>query len=133
MEKLRVHREDVIEIAKSIHQTLTDVDIEWVRLCYPDAQKQDPNGSWVLVVENLIYQAIKPDSVDKKIMSRYEAAQALKVGKKLTHRYFTPEEWVKGDGEGYYIMEDGVRCTAAEFWKWRQYEDFNTDWSIFKE
>jgi hypothetical protein len=66
-------------------------------------------------------------------MTRYEAAQALKAGKKLTHRYFTPEEWVKGDGYGHYIMEDGVQCTAAEFWKHRQKEYFDNDWEIFKE
>jgi hypothetical protein len=66
-------------------------------------------------------------------MTRYEAAQALKAGKKLTHKYFSPDEWVKGDGDGYYIMEDGVKCTAAEFWKYRQQGWFNYNWEIFKE
>ena len=57
-------------------------------------------------------------------MNRYEAAQALKEGKKLTHKYFSPAEWVKGDGDKY-LLEDGVRCSAAEFWKYRQQEFFN--------
>jgi len=52
----RVDREDVIEVAKGINQTLTDVEIEWVRLCYEDAQRQDPTGTWNLIVEDLIYQ-----------------------------------------------------------------------------
>jgi hypothetical protein len=66
-------------------------------------------------------------------MTRYEAAQALKEGKKLTHKYFTPDEWVKGDGVGYYRTEENVRCTAAEFWKWRQSPIFDNDWEIYKK
>jgi hypothetical protein len=66
-------------------------------------------------------------------MTRYEAAQALKAGKKLTHKYFSPDEWVKGDGVGYYRMEDDVRCSAAEFWKYRQQAWFNYNWEIYNE
>jgi len=66
-------------------------------------------------------------------MTRFEAAQALIKGKKLTHRYFTPDEWVKGNGDGTYLLEDGYTCTAAEFWKFRQQEFFNDGWKIFKE
>jgi hypothetical protein len=66
-------------------------------------------------------------------MTRFEAAQALKEGKKLTHRYFSPNEWVMGIHDGYYLLEDGVQCTAAEFWKWRQKPMFDDDWEIFRE
>jgi len=66
-------------------------------------------------------------------MTRYEAAQALKAGKKLSHTYFSPDEWVKGNGDGKYILEDDVVCTAAEFWKWRQQEFFNDGWKLFEE
>jgi predicted choloylglycine hydrolase len=67
-------------------------------------------------------------------MTRFEAAQALKTGNvKLTHMYFTPEEWVMGIGDGKYLLEDGVICSAAEFWKWRQQEFFNDGWEIFNE
>lgn len=64
-------------------------------------------------------------------MNRYEAAQALKEGKKLTHKYFSPDEWVMGIDDGYYLMEDGVQCTAAEFWKYRQQEFFNDGWELY--
>ena len=63
-------------------------------------------------------------------MNRFEAAQALKEGKKLTHIYFSSDEWVMGIDDGYYLLEDGVQCTAAEFWKWRQQEFFNDGWEI---
>jgi len=66
-------------------------------------------------------------------MTRFEAAQALKAGKKLTHEYFSPDEWVKGNGYGDYFLEDGVVCSAAEFWKWRQQQFFNDGWKLFEE
>jgi hypothetical protein len=66
-------------------------------------------------------------------MTRYEAAQALKAGKKLTQTYFSPDEWVMGLGDGNYLLEDGCKCTAAEFWKWRQQEFFNDGWKLFEE
>jgi hypothetical protein len=62
-------------------------------------------------------------------MTRAEAAQALKEGKKLTHRYFSPGEWVKGDGDKY-LFEDGVRCPPVFFWMDRQSEGFNDGWEI---
>jgi hypothetical protein len=65
-------------------------------------------------------------------MTRFEAAQALKEGKKLTQTYFSKDEWVMGIGDGTYLLEDGVKCSAAEFWKWRQQEFFNDGWEIFK-
>jgi hypothetical protein len=65
-------------------------------------------------------------------MTRFDAAQALKAEKKLTHKYFSPDEWVMGTGDGMYLMEDGVKCSPAEFWKWRQQEFFNEGWEIFK-
>ena len=47
-------------------------------------------------------------------MTRYGAAQALKEGKKLTHNYFSPDEWVMGLEYGYYIMEDGVKGVSDQ-------------------
>jgi hypothetical protein len=66
-------------------------------------------------------------------MTRFEAAQALKAGKKLTQTYFANDEWVMGTPDGMYLMEDGVKCSPAEFWKWRQQEFFNEGWEIFNE
>jgi len=65
-------------------------------------------------------------------MTRFEAAQALKEGKKVTHRYFSPDEWVKGDGDKYLFENEG-RCTPAEFWKYRQITGFDNGWEIFVE
>jgi len=66
-------------------------------------------------------------------MTRFEAAQALKEKKKLTHRLFNPDEWIMGSLYGYYLDEDGVQCTAAHFWKWKQSEEYNDGWELYKE
>jgi hypothetical protein len=64
----KVTKEDVINVANSIGITLTEAEINWAILCYEDAQRQDPSGTWNLVVEDLIYQAVefrKPGTFDQ--------------------------------------------------------------------
>lgn len=52
-----ISKEDILDVAKRIGIELTNTEVEWIRLCYDDAQRQDPSGTWDLVVEDLIYQA----------------------------------------------------------------------------
>ena len=54
-----VIKKDIIEVANSVGITLTDKEIEWVLACYEDAQRQDPSGTWDLVVEDLCHQAVE--------------------------------------------------------------------------
>jgi len=63
-------------------------------------------------------------------MTRAEAIKVMREGKKVTHRYFTPEEWVTQQG-GQILLEDGVKCSPAEFWRYRQEEIYNNDWDIW--
>jgi hypothetical protein len=66
-------------------------------------------------------------------MTKEEAISLMKAGHKLTHRYFTSEEWVKTDETGMiYILEDGVECSHYEFWHWRKDESWNTGWELFE-
>lgn len=51
-------------------------------------------------------------------MNKKEAIQAMQEGKKITHKYFTPEEWMTMR-KGMIVLEDRVVCTPEEFWKWR--------------
>lgn len=64
-------------------------------------------------------------------MTKQEAIQAMKSGKKVTHRYFTPDEYLFMNIENEYTFEDGVSCSAQEFWKNRTAEYWETDWEIF--
>ena len=66
-------------------------------------------------------------------MTKQEAIEKMKAGQKLTHRYFTNDEWVKANQSGTaYILEDGVVCTPQEFWRWRTDTAWDADWEIFK-
>lgn len=65
-------------------------------------------------------------------MTKQEAIEAMKQGNKLTHTYFTDEEWVKSDQRGIvYILEDGVECSSYEFWRCRTDESYNEGLEIF--
>jgi len=61
-------KDDIIAVAASINVSLTESELDWVLLCYEDAQRQDPSGTWHLVVEDLIQQAVefrKPGTFDQ--------------------------------------------------------------------
>lgn len=63
-------------------------------------------------------------------LSKQEAIKAMQEGKKVTHRYFTPEEYVyMKDGEMFF--EDGVSCSSMEFWSLKTDTAWETDWVIF--
>lgn len=63
-------------------------------------------------------------------MTRSEAIKAMREGKKVTHKYFSREEWATQD-HGLILLEDGVKCSPSEFWTDRQSELFANDWSIW--
>jgi hypothetical protein len=67
-------------------------------------------------------------------MTKQEAISLMKSGKKLSHKHFTDDEWVKTDATGMiYILEDGVELTPDEFWQWRTDIAWESDWYIFKD
>lgn len=66
-------------------------------------------------------------------MTKQEAIEQMKQGKKLTHKHFTSNEFITSDKSGlYYTFEDGVRCFFPEFWKWRVTESWEKDWELFE-
>ncbi len=60
-------------------------------------------------------------------MTKQEAQQALKDGKKLTHRYFDNHEWIRQEGF-MMIMEDGASIDVEIFWKDRDNIGFEDGW-----
>ena len=60
-------------------------------------------------------------------MNKQEAKVAMLNGDKVTHMWFSSDEWVKLV-EGYYVFEDGCRCTQREFWDSRTDASWNTGW-----
>jgi len=67
-------------------------------------------------------------------MTKDEMLTALNEGKKVTHRYFTDEEWMMliDPIDNIYLFEDGVKIPAHEFWANRRDMDWMEDWEIFK-
>jgi hypothetical protein len=63
-------------------------------------------------------------------MNKAEAIQAMKDGKKVTHRFFSKDEWMTMVGNRI-ILEDGVECWAHEFWADRKGHDWDNDYSLY--
>lgn len=53
-----VQKEDVVQVATSLGQTLTEVEIAEVISRYLYEQEEDPGGTWDLVVEKIMYDLI---------------------------------------------------------------------------
>jgi hypothetical protein len=66
-------------------------------------------------------------------MNRAEAKHAIEAGKKVTHEYFTAEEWVSYYDNHVYIMEDGVMVHEVLFWADRQAVFFDDGWEIWQD
>ena len=54
----------------------------------------------------------------KIVMSKEEAIQAMKEGKKVTHRFFSSDEWMTIEN-GFLLLEDGVRISLEDFFNFR--------------
>ena len=63
-------------------------------------------------------------------MTFEEAKQLARQGVKMTHRYFTPDEWMIMKGN-VIVFEDGCQIFADEWSKGKDY--LNEGWSIFSE
>jgi len=71
--------EDVKSVAKSIKVDLTDKQIVEVLKMYPAAQKEDPTGTWDLVIEQVIHDVTSLDEAFLGIMSKEEKAKKAKL------------------------------------------------------
>ena len=68
---------------------------------------------------------------ESKVLSLPEALQAMKEGKKVRHRFFSEDEWVKSNEDNtIFTFDDGVTVSASMFWLDRNGEAYLTDWII---
>lgn len=65
-------------------------------------------------------------------LTKQEAFEAMREGKKVTHVYFSPNEWMKIENN-LLVFEDGVECTEKEFFKWRPQKWWDDGYSIFED
>ena len=72
-------------------------------------------------------------------MTKQEAIKAMSEGRKVTHRYFDKDEYVKMREYGsvaktdpsIYWLSDKHQVTATMFWNDRSGEHWNEGWEIF--
>jgi hypothetical protein len=69
--------------------------------------------------------------MEKSSLTRAEAIQALREGKKVTHRFFSYNEWMKLVTGDLIRFEDGVHMTLGEFFSNRNEQEWNDGYSIY--
>lgn len=55
----------------------------------------------------------------------------MQEGKRITHRNFSPDEWMTMSKGGAILLEDGVRCSLSEFFRWRTGESWEDGYSLY--
>lgn len=63
-------------------------------------------------------------------MNKAEAIEAMKAGKKITHEYFSGDEWMTMEN-GKILTEEGYRHSANEFWFFRTAEGWQQGYSLY--
>ena len=58
MKTAEITKQDIIDVATSIHKELTEEEIQDILENYWWNQKEDPTATWNLVVEDMIYFVI---------------------------------------------------------------------------
>lgn len=72
-------------------------------------------------------------------MTKAEAITEMLKGNKVTHTYFTDEEWVaiteetRNSHVRKYTTEDGVEMSETEFWKYRLIDGWYEGWELWNE
>lgn len=64
-------------------------------------------------------------------ITKEEAIAEMLKGNKVTHKYFSANEWMTHTADGRILLEDGVKCLPSEFWRWRADESWNSGYSLY--
>jgi hypothetical protein len=64
-------------------------------------------------------------------MTKAEAMAAMREGKKVTHRWFSDNEWMSMQ-DGKVLTEEGYKHDQREFWRYRTDESWNDGYSLWE-
>ena len=64
-------------------------------------------------------------------MTKQDALKALEDGLKITHRYFSNDEYIKKEDNDFYKDEQNCYLPINEFWNMRQGKNWDDGYSIF--
>ena len=65
-------------------------------------------------------------------MTKKEAIYLMKQGVKITHKYFSKDEWMTMDKFDNIILEDGVIIGSYDFWSYTREDYWNDGYKIYK-
>lgn len=68
---------------------------------------------------------------DNVNLTKEEAIEAMRNGKRVRHQYFAPDEWMSMHGNRI-TLEDGCSCWSYVFWADRTGAGWNDGYSIVK-
>jgi hypothetical protein len=64
MKTFEVTKQDILDVAGRIHQTLEEIEIDFILSDYPGWQATNPTESWDIIIEDMIYHIKQyPDDV----------------------------------------------------------------------
>jgi hypothetical protein len=69
----------------------------------------------------------------KNNMNKQDAILAMQMGNKVTHQYFTSDEWMTMDGIGRIVFEDKVSMPLHEFFNDRQGAGWEGGYTLFND
>ena len=67
-----------------------------------------------------------------EVFAKEEAIKLMHQGIKITHRYFDPSEWMLINSKNQIELEDGVKCSIEEFFRYRNTECWDNGYKIYK-
>jgi hypothetical protein len=63
-------------------------------------------------------------------MTREEAKEQMRLGNKVTHEYFSPDEWIS-EKDGKVLTEEGYLHNTTMFWNYKTAVSFDNGWELF--
>lgn len=73
---------------------------------------------------------LNSDEASQSNLTKQEAIALMMSGKKVTHVHFSHNEWMTIENN-QILLEDGVRCSSFEFWRWRTDPSWDIGYSLF--
>lgn len=65
-------------------------------------------------------------------MTKQEAIKSMQEGNRITHTHFDKSEWMTMNNKGYLLLEDGIRCSLTEFFRWRNDKSWDDGYSFYE-
>lgn len=112
----------------TIHQgTISNTDlINWIQMYGHMA-----SSNRVKVALDLFHKRAEKITLNDQ-SSKWWAISAMMCGSKVTHKLFSPEEWMTLE-DGVLLFEDGVHCDVDKFWADRCDHSWDSGYKLWSD